>query len=33
MMLNDECRMVNDPYREERLAIAAAQQVRRTNER
>jgi para-nitrobenzyl esterase len=33
MMLNDECRLVNDPYREERLAIAAAQQVRRTDER
>jgi para-nitrobenzyl esterase len=24
MMFNDECRAVNDPYREERLAIAAA---------
>ncbi len=33
MMLNDECQAVNDPYREERLAIAAAQQVRRTDER
>jgi para-nitrobenzyl esterase len=24
MMLNDECRMVHDPYRDERLALAAA---------
>jgi para-nitrobenzyl esterase len=24
MMLNDECRVVHDPYRDERLALAAA---------
>jgi para-nitrobenzyl esterase len=31
MIFNNECRAVNDPYREERLAIAAAQPSRRTN--
>jgi hypothetical protein len=32
MIFNNECRAVNDPYREERLAIAAAQPARRTTE-
>jgi para-nitrobenzyl esterase len=32
MIFNAECRAVNDPYREERLAIAAAQPARRTND-
>jgi para-nitrobenzyl esterase len=32
MILDNECRAVNDPYREERLAIAAAQPARRTND-
>jgi len=32
MIFNTECRAVNDPYREERLAIAAAQRSRRTND-
>jgi para-nitrobenzyl esterase len=32
MIFNNECRAVNDPYREERLAIAAAQPARRTND-
>jgi len=27
MIFNDECRAVNDPYREERLAVAAARQT------
>jgi para-nitrobenzyl esterase len=31
MIFNTECRAVNDPYREERLAVAAAQPPRRTN--
>jgi para-nitrobenzyl esterase len=31
MIFNNECRAVNDPYREERLAIAAAQPARRTD--
>ena len=31
MIFNTQCRAVNDPYREERLAIAAAQGPRRTN--
>jgi para-nitrobenzyl esterase len=31
MIFNDECRAVNDPYREERLAIAAAQGRRESN--
>jgi para-nitrobenzyl esterase len=31
MIFNTECRAVDDPYREERLAIAAAQPARRTN--
>jgi len=32
MIFNNECRAVNDPYREERLAIAAAQPGRRSTE-
>ena len=32
MIFNNECRAVNDPYRDERLAMAAAQPARRTNE-
>jgi para-nitrobenzyl esterase len=32
MIFNTECRAVNDPYREERLAIAASQPARRTDE-
>src|SRR5262245_61480276 len=31
MIFNNECRAVNDPYREERLVIAAAQPPRRSN--
>ena len=31
MIFTNECRAVNDPYRDERLAIAAAQPARRTN--
>ena len=31
MVFNNECRVVNDPHREERLAVAAAQPVRRTD--
>src|SRR5438105_532806 len=31
MIFNTDCRAVNDPYREERLAVAAAQAPRRTN--
>jgi para-nitrobenzyl esterase len=31
MIFNSECRAVNDPYREERLAVAAAQPPRRSN--
>src|SRR5499427_755085 len=31
MIFNNECRAVNDPYREERLAIVAAQAPRRSN--
>jgi len=31
MIFTNECRAVNDPYRDERLAIAAAQPPRRTN--
>jgi len=30
MIFNNECRGVNDPYREERLAVAAAQPARQT---
>jgi len=30
MIFNNECRAVTDPYREERLAVAAAQPVRQT---
>jgi len=33
MMFNNECRAVNDPYRDGRLAIAAARPARRTDER
>jgi para-nitrobenzyl esterase len=32
MIFNNECRAVNDPYREERLAIAASTPARRTTE-
>jgi para-nitrobenzyl esterase len=32
MIFNNECRAVNDPYREERLAIAAGQSQRRPTE-
>jgi para-nitrobenzyl esterase len=32
MIFNNECRAVNDPYREERLAVAAAQPSRRTDD-
>jgi para-nitrobenzyl esterase len=32
MILNNECRAVNDPYRDERLAVAAAQSSRRTDD-
>jgi para-nitrobenzyl esterase len=32
MIFNNECRAVNDPYRDERLAIAAARAARRTSE-
>jgi len=32
MIFNTECRAVNDPYRDERLAVAAAQPARRTNQ-
>jgi para-nitrobenzyl esterase len=32
MIFNTECRAANDPYRDERLAIAAAQSARRSNE-
>jgi para-nitrobenzyl esterase len=31
MIFNNECRAVNDPYRQERLAVAAAQAARRTD--
>ncbi|HJZ73308.1 MAG TPA: carboxylesterase family protein [Vicinamibacterales bacterium] len=31
MIFNNDCRAVNDPYRQERLAIAAVQPPRRTN--
>ena len=31
MIFNTDCRAVNDPYREERLAVAAAQAPRRSN--
>ena len=30
MIFNNECRAVTDPYREERLAVAAAQPARQT---
>jgi para-nitrobenzyl esterase len=30
MIFNNECRAVNDPYREERLSVAAAQPDRQT---
>jgi hypothetical protein len=30
MIFNNECRAVNDPYREERLSVAAAQPGRQT---
>ena len=33
MIFNNECRAVNDPYRDERLAVAAAQPARRTEDR
>ena len=33
MLFNNECRAANDPYREERLAVAAAQSARRSSER
>src|SRR5438093_4543723 len=33
MLFNNECRAANDPYREERLAVAAAQSTRRSSER
>jgi len=32
MIFNTECRAVNDPYREERLAVARSQPARRTDE-
>jgi para-nitrobenzyl esterase len=32
MIFNNECRAANDPYREERFAIAAAQRLRATTE-
>ena len=33
MIFNNECRAVNDPYRDERLAVAAAQPARQSQER
>jgi hypothetical protein len=30
MIFNTECRAANDPYREERLAVAAAQTARQS---
>ena len=33
MIFNNDCRAVNDPYREERLAVGAAQAARQSQER